>query len=426
MDESVRRAHELGYTDSFGKLIADSTANVADISSNYPYSPERWRVYYDSGSTGTYNRRLIQYGDDANFSDSVDTHDLAPSVGDTMMMETAESYRYVVQYVLRPSFAFEVNQTLQEGDKVTVAFGDADLNNNMTNADGWILEFDGDEQSDIGYWSMYRDGTVVSNGGERKEVQFNNKITNWRRMAMDVNWYNVGKAELIETYTDGGKQFNPRVKSISADDERGPESAIHPIQFSIRSNSSGLELNAGSVAMIVLGDTQSIFRTKSFTREEAVSTTGEWEPLLAMRVDPNRDKIATFLESINALNYSASDTVRIHAQAFDPSKVTFAGTDSWATPPELSETNTALEIREDIDQIANNNGTLSTTVTNPGGFQVGAVALTVSNLQGNSFNIQPAQQKTKRPMYGDDVIVVMAKAGSTGDAIFDVNLRQDW
>jgi hypothetical protein len=102
----------LNSTDAFGKSVRLGTTNEADLPSHYDYSPERYRLYVDD------TRQFIQYdGFPAQFADNADSFSLLPQAdGEVVKLETAERYRYVVQYVLEWSLAFQTNQDLNSGD----------------------------------------------------------------------------------------------------------------------------------------------------------------------------------------------------------------------------------------------------------------------------------------------------------------------
>jgi len=413
---------QLGYEDLFDKLIADGTSNRLNLLGNNPYSPERWRVFYDSGSTGSFTRRFIQYGDNANYNHLVDRHVLSPDQGDTMKMETGEYITYVAQYVLRPSFAYELANELSGNDKVTIAFGEADLNNGMANADGWIIEIEPSKSNANVFFGMYRDGTVV----DRSEVTFEKASTIWKRVHIDLNWYNVGAAELVETYTDNGEQFNETQATVSNDNGKGPQYGSAPLEISVRNDSGNAEIQPGSIAAVVLGQPESIVRQKSWARDASINTTGTWVPQYAVRARGDLRRIKTIIDQISIVNYTATARVNAVIQSFGPEKVTFTGSDSWSVPNELSPRNSTLEARTDIDQFPNQDGTLVNSTNNIGGYQIGTSTFSVSKVQGASITSRGDRQNIKRPLHRDDVAIILFKSTDTGTATFDITTEQEW
>jgi len=180
-----------------------------------------------------------------------------------------------------------------------VGFGDPDLENSTDdtpgpNADGWFVYQNDSNAVDEVTLAEYRTGTDVGS----TTTTLTELPQNWGRLAGDTNWYNVGETSLTESYvetTDGEpEQKNDVVATVGVDQGKGPELANHPIKASVKAgNGAGsLELEFGSIGARIFGDVDAIVRAKTFNFELDYSgTTGEYEPIGAIRVDPDRSEV---------------------------------------------------------------------------------------------------------------------------------------
>jgi len=268
--------------DAFGESIRLNTQNRADLASHYAYSPERYRVFVDG------NRQLIQYdGEPAQFSDNADSFSLKPQTdGEVVTLKTAERYRYVVQYVVEWSLAFQINQELQSGDVWAVGFGDPDLENSTDDtpgpaADGWFVYQNDTNAPNKATLAEYRSGTAV----DETTVSFDELPQEWGRVAGETNWYNVGTTALTESYvetTDGvAEQFNDVVGTVGVDVGKGPELANQQLTASVKAGAGAgsLEYEQGSIGVRIFGDVDAIVRAKTFNFELDYSgSTGDMNP----------------------------------------------------------------------------------------------------------------------------------------------------
>jgi len=204
-------------------------------------------------------------------------------------LATTERFRYVVGYVIEPSFAFELNRSLETGDKLVVGYGEPDLENDMADGDGWFFIHTPDQNDDEVEVAEYR-------AGEKKDsevVTLEKAITIWKRLAIDLNWYNVGEATFTETYTNDGRQVNAIKGRTSVDDGKGPEFGNAHVTFAIErgSSSSELTLTVGSVAVQTLGEVTALTRDKSYTSISNVDAANTWVPIQAIRVAPTENAL---------------------------------------------------------------------------------------------------------------------------------------
>lgn len=401
---------------AFNQLIGDNTTNKADIASHYNHSPERHRLYING------NRFLLQYNSTTKFSDDVDSWSLKPDAGDAITYYTAERFRYAVGYVISIGQAFSINQSLQDGDKVVVGYGDADLSNDMAGADGWFVEFVPELPSDQGYITTYRDGELV----DKRLTRFEKGLTDWRRMENELNWYNVGNRILRETYTDGGVQKNPRQQDSSIPDDKGPVSGNHRVVFGVKagSNTSNLELEVGSLDVIIKGNSTPILRDKAaaLTSTYEELTAGNWEAIAAFRVSADNYNVNVQLTGLEFMESVQSTDVQLLVISVDPSKTDATG---FGTPVEHSSQNSALESTTNISSFPDSNGNVVTDASDPGGYQLG-YASSYAEGSGSNERFASSGRVRKRSIYNVDVAVVLAKAGTSTDLTFEYNTEQDW
>lgn len=431
----IRQTESPSYEDSFGKQIALGTTNEADLPSHYDYSPERYRVYVDDV------RQQIQYnGEPAQFTDNVDSFSLLPQAdGEVVTVKTAERYRYVVQYVIEWSIAFQTNQELQAGDVWAVGYGNPDLENSADdtpgpNADGWFVYQNSSLDAKTAILAEYRNGTAV----DEQTIDFVKLPDVWGRISGDTNWYNVGETALQETHIEDVKgkttQQNEELGTVGVADGKGPEKANHQIHASVKAGSGAgsLELELGSIGLRTFGQVQGILRTKTFDFSLSYTgTTGEYEPLFAIRVDPERFKVNIQFTVLEPLEFSANDDLTLIAQIFDRDKVLDTNGDpltdaDYSTPTELSEINSVIQVSNAVEQAPDSTGTPQTSMANPGGYQVGFGTLTASGSGGQTTRISTSARTQKRAIPNGDVAVIMARSDSTGTITADVTFEQDW
>jgi len=420
--------------DAFDNLVVQGTTVEADLASHYTYSPERYRLFIN----GT--RQFIQYdGNPTGFDDSGDTFDLTPqNSGDVWVYETAERFRYVVGYISEWSQALELNQSLGTDDSLIVGYGDADLNNSTDDqpgpaADGWFVIHDSADADNEAELAEYRDGTKV----DSTDVTFTELFQTFGRLEGQTNWYNVGNTVLTETYTTGdGEQNNDVVGKVANNTGRGPTDGNQRFQVSLKvgnaTSAGSLTAEVGSFGLKTLGEVTGVLRTKTFDVTETYNgTTGEFEPVLAIRIDPDRQNVTSELSVLEPLKFSATDDLIIIAQLFAPENVADSGGSQlvdgdFSTPNELSAQNSVIETSTAVDQVADSTGTLQTSMTDPGGYQLGYGSLTSEGAGGGNARTSSRARTQKRTVTAGDYVVVMIRSDSTGDLKFDIQFEQDW
>lgn len=416
----------LGREDLFGDFVSQST-HRADLPSDYPHSAERWSYYIESG--GSLVPEFIEYGDTTGYTDNGDYKTITPSVGTVHVYSSAERFRHVVGHQSELNFVFNLNQSLQTGEKVVVGYGDPDLHNDMASADGWFLEFEPGLADDEAYFSMYRNGTIVSNGGSRKLITLNQPVTDWKRYSINVAVDGPGSCELRETYNEGGEIKTEDIGVIVTDGDRGPTSFNKRCEFAIQAGGvdNGLEMNLGSVSFSTLNVVLEITRLKEFGWEGVtLGTTNTWVPLMAIRVDPNRFKINTTLDSIQVLNYTGNDQINLIVKSFNSEEITFTGGSSWDSPDGIISNESVLEVRSDVDTFFDSTGTAQSTSDTPGGYQIGRGLLSPTNNKFEKGFVSNKTPNVKRDLFDGDIAVVFAKSASTGDVNFEMVFLEEW
>lgn len=402
------------WADVFNNQVGTRT-NVLDLASHYPFSPERWRLF----KNGT--RQFVQYNSISEYNHAGDVHELTPSGGDTVVLESAERPRYVVQYELAATWAFRLNQSLQSGDKLIVGLYDG--------SDGWYMEHNGSHSDTEADFVMERSGTEVY---RKEDIDIKKTVKSFARLRLATGWYDVTRQAWERSYTKQGDQRNPRLGKYSADDSKGPVVGNLPLRFEITAaaGTSGLRLDAGSCAQVNLGETTPLRRSKQAVKTVSVGTTGSWVPLFALRIDPGRDITNVQIRDVAIPEFDTSADIEVTVQSCDPSKVQDSNgntlTDSDYSPPEThSSQGSVVEVSTAVAQFPDSTGTVGTSASDPGGFQVGRASL----FTGGGNTVQDNSRLTggvKRPLYGRDTAVVLANAGGTGDVTVEYRVEQDW
>lgn len=397
------------WEDAFGKQIADNTQNRADLAAHYQYNPQRWRIYKSNNSES--NRQFPEYSSVSQYNHTSHHHELKPASGETIILETAERFRYVVQYELKATFALFINKSLPNSDDlVRAGLYDGD--------DGWFLEHNNshsDTECDL----------VVLRGGSevyRKTRNLSEALTTRQaRLSLETAWYDVTRQRWAQSYSSGGNQENKTIGEVSADDALGPTIGNQPLRFEVQADSStsDLVLSAGSCALTVLGNGGGNIRVKS-TRFKDANGSGNadtYAPVRAFRLKPGREHVNIQLSKLKVLSTTAGVTVDVLFKSFSSSNVSFSG-DSWSVPDEWQAENCPIQTRTNINNIVNRSGTSKSTTDTPGGTETGFA--TLSPTTGSDFSEGATSggrtQKTNIPER--DIAVILLKIGAASK---DVN-----
>jgi len=405
-------------SDQFDKIIADSTTNEADLGANYKFSPERWRLFKNG------SRQFVQYGETSNFTDADDAKLLQPDSTDTMRLETAERFRYIVQYVSKASSAFQINQDLQSGDYIGFGYGEDDIANSGDDtpgpaADGWFIYTNASIYPDVKI-AEYRGGTEL----DAKTVSLEKGLKTWTRYAVSFNWYAVGNAVWRETFTENGDQRNKILGKTSVDDDKGPLSGNHHVFFSVKAggSTSNLEMECGSIAMQTLGQVQANTRIKTTPHTGTISTTGAWVPLFALRETPGETDVNVQIVNTDVPEFSGSGDIQVMPISVDPENTDAS---DFTVPATISAANSVIEETTNITNFPDSTGTQVTSAADPGGYQLG-FGSNYQEGQGNTVRSSSGSTTRKRQINNGDIVVVLGKATETGDYAVEIITEQDW
>lgn len=395
--------------DAFGTGVSKNTQNLLNLPSHNPVNRERWRLSINN------DRKNLQYNSYPEFRKRVDLNILQPAPGDTVTLESAERPPYVVHYELWYSWAASVNRTLETGDVVRIGA--------FTDENGYFLKMNSSSGTDQAYLMVRRNGTNT----KANMVSLKRDATDFTRFELRSNWYNAGEQTWVQTTTNSSLkdvQKNEVLGYTAPNGKRldGPELPQLPVRFQVHRGvgSSPLALNAGSANILVAGDVNAISRVKTDYFTESIGQAGEWEPVAAIRIKPEADFVLSELSSVDLAESSADTEFFVTAQSHDPrlvlsstgQSVSTNGT-GWRPPETLGGNTNLIQITRNVSQAPNENGTVVTSTSRPGGFQVGWGSLYSSGNKGSSSS--SSQQDKKRPIYGSDVVVFWAKMEDEGN-----------
>lgn len=440
LEEAVSAAIE-AYSDNFDRLVTNELTDLINVPGEKDFTPERLRYYKD----GT--RRFLQYGTDANYSESPAGHLLEPDAGQTLTLKLAERATYPVGFDLWPSASYRLTQAPQSGDRVGWGFGEIDLANFDPSTNTWS------GTTADGYFAIHTADTGLSSvllAGVRDGTIFDSRVVD-RQKAADIltilearlNWYDVGPAVFRETFTDIGAnplypQQNEPIGAVASDDGKAAAIGSHRAQFAIHqaSGNSGLGLEAGSMAVKSSGAPNYQFKTKGHSMDLDVTngTEGTYQVCGALRSDPGRPTIKLRIPSIEIISTPDSSTTRTRVLliAVDPSE-TDASFPSDATPEEHNAANSVVEQMEDntltgpVEDDAGTDvsgSTTANTMTNPGGYQVGRDSVTPEG-SGSKTKVVSETQVGNRSVYDTDVCLILVDANTTGTCEIDVLTEQN-
>jgi hypothetical protein len=402
-----------GWSDVFENQVT-SRKSLLDVAAHYPYTPERWRLSVDG------QRQHLQYIDIPQYTHDVDSHDISPGAGETVRFQTADDVVYTVQFELALTWAFQLGQALQTGDRLRVGM--------FNDANGWFMEQTGAHATDEADFVIRRNGTPVS----RTTVPLAVPTTEFSRLKLDTAWYRITRQKWTQSYPEDGEQINTVVAQTDAGDQKGPARGNLPLLFEITAGSgtTDLTLSVGSVAAALSGDTERVVRAKNYRETFTVNTTGTYVPVATFRKDPEMELIRTEYTDTNIPKFTGSGDVFGLLLACSKEKVLDANgeqlTDSdFATPNEFSPVNSAVEVTTNVDQFPDNSGTPTTSTTNPGGYQLG-LATRYTSGSGGKITSTGAGIDAKRVLADGDYAVLVVRATATGDLDYETTIEQDF
>lgn len=138
----------------------------------------------------------------------------------------------------------------------------------------------------------------------------------------------------------------------------------------------------------------------------------------------------TQIKNVALGKFTANDDAELLVMAADPSNVLDGVGDpltdaDFTFPEETSAGNNVIQESTAVEQFPDNTGTPQTSMTNPGGWQLARTELL--NASGNQLASSAALGvEAKRPIYSQDVAVVLGRSGTVGDMSYQMQVEQDW
>lgn len=408
-----------GFEDVFGKFVSVNASNQADIASQYPYNPARWRFF--SGSATEPNRIFLNYNTDSRYSHQRfdgtgerDVHKVSPNAGETLILQTPEQLRYIVGFEAYITQAMSINQSLQTGDQIRIGPFDG--------TDGYGTEFRGNLGDDRCEMFIMRNGSKL----ETKVVNIKDITSSFTRFGHRFVWYNVGRVRLEQSYSDSGTQIEGNPKGLSTDSGRGPRQGNLPIRFEVTASGSttGLTANFGSAAWQKFGDLQGRLRAKFAHISTSIGTANTWVPFAAIRLRDSYDLISSRLQDISIGTWTGNGDIRISAIFVSPEKTDASG---FVVPVEHSDKNSAIEHTTTVSTFPDSTGSVVSSASNPGGYQGGYSTLYSSGQSTNSQQISTTtDDEIKQDLHKNTNVILLANADNTGDIQVDYLTLQDW
>lgn len=403
---------EDGWTDAFGKQIADGTRNTIDIPSVYSFSPERLRLYLDDVRQ--------EPGDiSTKFTDEEGNWLLEPAAGESLYISTAERPRYIVGYEGVLSLAAAVPSGLDSGD--TLRVGGRDRQDPENSA---FFEINGDSPNRA---VLVDEDTEVASAEWSYPNSAPVDVTTAVRYEITYNAYGVGRWRFNISFTDSARddpQVNTDVASLSVDDDYSVSDYNFHLFQEIDAANAGRQLRAGSFGFVVLGNVQETTRTKAARLTDlSYGGSGDYEPVAALRVDPDRGNVYSQFKNVTVFPDSTSGQLVV--SVFSPDETDASG---FSAPPEHNPNNSVVQQTTSVTNFPDQDGNTVTSDPNPNGYQVAFARFEASG-QGSSTRTATGQQtENKRPLYEDDVAVFLYKADSaTSDSLnLTYFIEQDW
>ena len=417
LDQHPTAANDEELLDIFGRPITGQR-NDGDLPGHYKATPERYRLYVDGSRVNYYYPSVSQSSLEDTRTDETDVYVLTPDAGQTVRFETAERLRYIVGYESEATMALSTNQSLQGDDEVIVYIG---------RDDGYRFEFTADG-CDI---HIMRGGASVAS----RTVPTAVGLTVYARFVVRYNWYNVGAARFLQTFTRNGTQFEPSLGNLSVDGGRGPEDANVRIGVEVTPDAStaGLEVNFGSVGFNTVADVDRTEREKSFELDGLDhSGSGEWEPLAAFRHPADEQNIVMQFTQIEPVATPGTND-KVVVKSTDSALVTADFTDPFddgsnvspRAPGAMSDYSTPLQFTESITEVPDHDGNTTTTapysVSRPGGFQISH-----ATAQGGTIDSTMVSTRRVRVVPDPEIAVLYGKTGSAGDFTVNGNVKFDY
>lgn len=392
------------FKDAFGNQVSRGTNNKLDLPADKPYSEERFRLFENG------DRVNINYSEGENiFEDLQDVYKITVPEDEEIIFRNAEKQRYVVGYEAEWSNSFELNRELQGNEFVEIMLTS---DNSFSNGHGIRFE------SGRVFMFERRDGENL----EEVTVDLERPVTDFTRFEMRYNWYNVGNFRLKQSFTRNGEQINKEIGKLSVDGSRGSKTSLGYISTRIHreEGSPELFLEHGSLGYNILGSVTATTRGKgTVLRNISYEDSPDYSPLFAVRINPEKSNVTAEIDNLIAMTGPTGETIAV---SVDPELTDATG---WEIPPENTGLNSVVQFTENVSTFPDSDGNEVTSAEDPGGFQVGITTTDIEG-QGAQQRRTGTQRVRKRPIYSDDVIVVLGRADEDGDYSVRLDTEQEW
>jgi hypothetical protein len=401
-----------GSRDGFGKQISDGTRNTLDVPGHYPFNPERHRLELN----GT---RVPPDEIPNQYTENPASHLLTPDAGNELGMHTAERSRYIVGYEASATTAGIVDSTLGTGDTYRVGISDKEDVSNRS-----YFEINGDAPNRL---------VLEDEGGEVKSAEFTFPDgideTDAIRYEIQFNWYNVGRYLFRVSYTDeaaepGDKQKNDVVGELVVDGDFVNGDGNYHVFHLLDATTSGQSLRVGSFGYNILGSVEETTRAKG-TRliNLAYDGSGEYEPLFAARIDPNRGNTYCQLQNVTVFPDGGSGELLTIVVPEDETDAT-----GFTVPPQHSPTNSVIQQTTNVSTFPDSQGNIVQQALDPNGYQIGFAPFESEGTGTNARSQSSINVQNKRPLYEDDVAIFLYKADTATARSINATyfFEQDW
>jgi hypothetical protein len=403
-----------GRVDAFGDLVTKGVRNSLDLPAYHSFSEERYR-FIENGS-----RIQDPDADSTRFTDRDKDFLLTPQAGDVLQFKTAERPRYIVGNDVAVSWAFKVEEDLQDADDSLTLFVE----------DAMELEYLGDDSITL---------RTIEGGVEAqtRSVDLPTDRTNPTRPELRFNWYAVGRLEVEIDYTVDDDQRTTDTVVLTDDDEWLSDNPTQRIGWELDVTNAGVEVACGSMAYQPQTDTPPTARNKPFalaSSELGTIAASGYTAIGALRLDPNRNDVFTTITSVDVTAEDAVD-VEVFLKAVPPSTTDADfldpdddGTDEGpAYPRQSSPQNSVVQWTPNVSTFPTRTYPVDGS-TIPNGRLVG-ISTENSSGQGANATRTGVQRSANRPVYPDDVVIIIGHTpdeSTSTDVDILIGTDQDW
>lgn len=389
------------YEDAFGYPVVKGVRNTLDLPASYKFSEERYR-YIENGT-----RIQDPEADSTRFTGNGKEFIITPQAGDTIEFKTAEAPRYIVGHDSAPSWAFQLGSDLVDANDSLTLFVEG----------SYELRFFGDGTAE---------GATIENGTDNvvRSFDYGPDLTVPLRPELVFNWYDVGRAQYSLDYTSDNEQLTEILTTLTDDTDWIADDPIGRIGFRLDVANSGIELDAGSMGYVTQSDVKPTTRPKPFSLHESelneIPADG-YGVMGAFRIDPDRDEVFTQLSEMAVFGEQNTDT-EVMIKSVKPSltdadflDVDGDGVDEGpAYPRQMSPQNSVLQWTPNVSTFPTRTDAV-TGNTIPAGRLLGT-ATEYSSGQGQGTSKTSNPFKKKRPIYSDDVALIIGSTPGTSSA----------